>query len=83
MGLKETIKTMHSIIDRMVKDLKKSEKGNKAASQRARTGSIKLAKVAKSFRKESVIEEKKRKKKKAVKKPSKGKKSKVKRKKRR
>jgi len=59
MGLKDTIKSMHKTLDHICRDLKKSEKGNKAASQRVRTGSIKLAKVAKKYRKESVAEEKK------------------------
>ncbi|NGX28969.1 MAG: Histone H1-like protein HC1 [Candidatus Anoxychlamydiales bacterium] len=59
MGLKETIKSMHSTLEQISKDLKKSERGNKAASQRVRTGSIKLAKVAKKYRKESVAEERK------------------------
>lgn len=59
MGLKETIKSMHSTLEQIAKDLKKSERGNKAASQRVRTGSIKLAKVAKKYRKESVAEERK------------------------
>jgi hypothetical protein len=36
------------------KDLNKAEKGNKAAAQRVRTGSIKFAKVAKIYRKESI-----------------------------
>jgi hypothetical protein len=59
MGLKETINSMHSTLDQICRDLKKSERGNKAASQRVRTGSIKLAKVAKKYRKESVAEERK------------------------
>lgn len=67
MGLKETVKTMHSLIENIVKDLKKAEKGNKAASQRVRTGSIKLAKISKVYRKESVTEEKKIKKQKSKK----------------
>lgn len=67
MGLKETVKTMHSLIENIVKDLKKAEKGNKAASQRVRTGSIKLAKISKVYRKESVTEEKKIKKQKVKK----------------
>lgn len=62
MGLKETIKTMNSLIENIVRDLKKSEKGNKAASQRVRTGTIKFAKISKTYRKESVVEEKKMKK---------------------
>jgi len=69
MALKDTIKQMHHLLAAISKDLVKAErKKNKAASQRVRTGSIKLAKVAKKYRKESVAEEKKGgKKKKAVK----------------
>jgi len=83
MGLKETIKEMHETIEHITKDLKKSEKGNKAASQRVRTKSIKLAKVAKKYRKESVCEEKKKRKggaKKATKKKATKKKAATKRK---
>jgi DNA-binding protein H-NS len=57
--IKDTIKTMHALLDALKKDLHKAEKGNKAASQRIRTGSIKLGKIAKVYRKESVLAEKK------------------------
>ena len=72
MALKDTIKQMHNLLAALSKDLIKAErKKNKAASQRVRTGSIKFAKIAKRFRKESVAEEKrggyKKKKKKATK----------------
>ncbi|MBN1915315.1 MAG: histone [Parachlamydiales bacterium] len=59
MALKDVIKTMHHLLGHLVKDLTKAEGGNKAASQRVRTGSIKLEKVAKQYRKESVSAEKK------------------------
>lgn len=39
-------------------DLEKSVGGNKAASQRVRTSTIKLEKVAKNYRKESISSEK-------------------------
>lgn len=54
MNLQNTIKTMHGMLDVITKDLTKAEKGNKAAAQRVRTGSIKFAKVAKIYRKESI-----------------------------
>jgi hypothetical protein len=73
MGLKEIIKSMNFLIENIVKDLKKAERGFKAASQRVRTGTIKLANIAKTYRKESVAEEKKMKKKS----PLKAKKSKI------
>ncbi len=57
--MKDTIKSMHHVLDAMKKDLQKAERGNKTASQRVRTGSIKFAKIAKTYRKESVEAEKK------------------------
>jgi len=78
MALKDTIKQMHNLLAVLSKDLIKAErKKNKAASQRVRTGSIKFAKIAKRFRKESVADEKRggyKKKKKATKKRKVGKK---------
>ncbi|HAZ16190.1 MAG TPA: histone [Parachlamydiales bacterium] len=62
MALKETIASMKTLLCHVTKDLEKACGGNKAASQRVRTGSIKLEKVAKRFRKESVVSEKKGKK---------------------
>ncbi len=61
MSLKETFKEMHDLLAHITADLQKSEKGNKAASQRVRTGTVKLEKVAKLFRKESISFEKKNK----------------------
>jgi hypothetical protein len=59
MAIKDTMKTMRSMLEHLLKDLTKVERGNKAAAQRVRTGSIKFAKKAKIFRKESVAAEKK------------------------
>jgi hypothetical protein len=59
MALKDTVKTLESLISKISKDLHKAVKGNKAASQRVRTSSIKLEKIAKKYRKESVCSEKK------------------------
>lgn len=58
MALKDTIKSMNCILCTLQKDLEKVDRGNKAASQRVRTGTIKLAKIAKTYRKESVAAEK-------------------------
>jgi len=58
MALAETINQLNHLLTSMTKDLIKVQKGNKAASQRVRTGTIKLEKVAKVFRKESVLAEK-------------------------
>lgn len=61
MSLKETFKELEELLNHITADLKKSEKGNKAASQRVRTGTVKLEKVAKAYRKESIANEKKNK----------------------
>ena len=59
MALKSTINTMRTLLEGICSDLKKSEKGNRAASQRVRTSSIKFAKISKQYRKESIAEERK------------------------
>lgn len=61
MSLKDTFKTMRELLSEITSDLEKSENGNKAASQRVRTGTVKLEKVAKLYRKESISSEKKNK----------------------
>lgn len=53
------IKEMHFLLDNISLDLHKAEHGNKAASQRVRTGTVRLEKIAKMYRKESVHHEKK------------------------
>ena len=70
MALKDTVHTMKRLLEEICKDLcKASESGNKAAAQRVRTGTIKLEKLAKTYRKESISQEKKQGPKRAVKKP--------------
>lgn len=60
MALKDTIKKMEGMLMDLAIDLRKaSEKGNRAASQRVRTGTIKFAKLTKQYRKESVAADKK------------------------
>lgn len=54
MALKDTMQTLSKLLQEVSGDLVKAEKGNKAASQRVRTGTIALEKVAKKYRKESV-----------------------------
>ncbi|WP_068469127.1 histone [Candidatus Protochlamydia phocaeensis] len=61
MSLKDTFKQMRELLANITQDLEKSENGNKAASQRVRTGTVKLEKIAKLFRKESISSEKKNK----------------------
>ena len=58
MELKNTIEEMSALLARIVDDLDKAANGNKAASQRVRTGTVKLEKIAKHYRKESSQEEK-------------------------
>lgn len=59
MALKDTITTMKKELAEVQHNLLKAEKGNKAAAQRVRTGTLSLAKRAKIFRKESIAAEKK------------------------
>src|SRR5580692_9054674 len=58
MALKDTIKQMRTILHNITQDLEKADRGNKAASQRVRTGTVRLEKIAKGYRKESVKTEK-------------------------
>lgn len=58
MALKDTIKHMRELLSGIANDLEKADGGNKAASQRVRTGTVKLEKVAKHYRKESIKTEK-------------------------
>lgn len=54
MALKDTVKHLKDLLHHVTHDLEKADKGNKAASQRVRTGTVKLEKVAKHYRKESI-----------------------------
>lgn len=56
MVLKTTMEQMKQLIQNIQHDLDKVGKGNKAAAQRVRTGSIEFAKTAKVYRKESIAE---------------------------
>jgi DNA-binding protein H-NS len=58
MGLKETTQHLKKLLEEINHDLLKASDGNKTASQRVRTNSIKFAKIAKQYRKESVAAEK-------------------------
>lgn len=59
MALKETTSTLMKLLEDCSKNLHKASGGNKAAAQRVRTGTIKLEKLAKVYRKESVAAERK------------------------
>lgn len=58
MALKETVNQLQALLEGVTKDLEKGTRGNKAASQRVRTGTVKLEKIAKLYRKQSVASEK-------------------------
>jgi hypothetical protein len=61
MSFKETNKELRDLLNNITSDLEKAENGNKAAAQRVRTGTVRLEKVAKLYRKESISSEKKNK----------------------
>jgi len=58
MNFKDTCRTIHTLLEKIQHDLGKAENGNKAASQRVRTNTIKFEKIAKLYRKESIKAEK-------------------------
>ena|ERR1700722_998074 len=58
MALNHTISSLKDLLSKITHDLSKAEIGNKAASQRVRTNSVKLEKIAKNYRKESITAEK-------------------------
>lgn len=58
MALKDTTKHLKHLLHNVTRDLEKAEGGNKAASQRVRTGTVKMEKIAKMYRKESIKQEK-------------------------
>ena len=59
MALKDTTNQLNELLENVQKDLEKGSRGNKAASQRVRTGTVKLEKLAKLYRKQSILSEKK------------------------
>ena len=60
MNHKDTVQTMKKLLQDVLKDLDKGLTGNKAASQRARVNTVKLEKLAKIYRKESLPKRNKR-----------------------
>lgn len=62
MVLKTTIEHMKKLLLEISHDLEKAQRGNRAAAQRVRTNTIKFAKTAKQYRKESIAEGRKGKK---------------------
>ena len=57
-NLQNTVREMEELLTNIQTDLTKAKTGNKAASQRVRTQSIKFEKTAKAYRKESIQSEK-------------------------
>ena len=58
MSLNDTMNQLNHLLMSLSKDLTKVQRGNKAAAQRVRVGTIKLEKIGRNFRKESVSAEK-------------------------
>ena len=58
MSFIDTTHQLEQILVSIVKELPKVGKGNKSAAQRVRVGTLKLEKMGKQFRKESVFAEK-------------------------
>lgn len=68
MALTSTISHLKDLLSKISQDIHKAEGGNKAASQRVRTNTVKLEKIGKTYRKESIHSEKNTKGKKPAKK---------------
>jgi hypothetical protein len=58
MALKDTINALKKHVQELHHDLEKATAGVKAAAQRVRIGTIRLSKIAKVYRKESIAAEK-------------------------
>ena len=58
MSFSETVNFLNDLLVSATKDLGKVHRGNKAAAQRVRVATIRLEKIGKRFRKESVAAEK-------------------------
>ncbi len=58
MKLEDITKKMRELLAATSVDLEKANNGNKAAAQRVRTGTIKLEKMAREYRRESIHAEK-------------------------
>ena len=58
MSLVETMGKLEHLLTTLEEDLAKVTRGNKSAAQRVRVGTLRLEKIGKQFRKESVYAEK-------------------------
>lgn len=68
MALQNTVSHLKELLSNITQDIGKAEGGNKAAAQRVRTQTVKFEKIAKTYRKESISNEKHNKGKKPAKK---------------
>ena len=59
MSFNDTIAQLGTLLSETISDLSKVHKGNKSATQRVRVSTINIEKIAKKFRKESVLQERK------------------------
>lgn len=59
MTFKDTVNALKELTSAIAADLEKSLKGNGAASQRVRVNTVELEKIAKKYRKESIVVRKK------------------------
>lgn len=59
MAFQKTTETLVELCEAVLHDIPKALKGNKSAGQRIRTGTIKIAKISKVWRKESLEQEQK------------------------
>lgn len=57
MALDDTITDLDSLLGQLSRDLSKAHRGNKSAAQRIRVNTVRLEKVAKQFRRESLLAE--------------------------
>ncbi|MBI3508383.1 MAG: hypothetical protein HY069_01925 [Chlamydiia bacterium] len=58
MSFIDSIHYLNTLLTNLSRDMLKVQRGNKAAAQRVRVGTIRLEKVARDFRRESLTAEK-------------------------
>jgi hypothetical protein len=58
MSLERTMNQLQQLLTALSKDMGKVTRGNRTAAQRVRTGTVRLEKLGKLFRKESIRAEK-------------------------
>ncbi len=58
MSIAGSIKEMRELIEEILKDLPKAEKGNKSAAQRVRVNTVSFEKASKSYRRDTIEQDK-------------------------